>query len=1446
MTTTSLYLNGDKINNFIVYPDDTVADLKSAMAEHMGVTDQCYVYIWGTQKISDIHDFRLRFIQFVFKSTSVIDAALFKYIFEGVFGVKIPTFDTPMLTKMDVESFMNRTLDTVTIPISLDAGYMPGRPDKYDNEMWEMIAPRQGMRATNSSTIETLGSFTEIHVYITVKQISPLQLPFTMRSHVGIERNLIADVQNPRSKIEPNLRQVHIRVNPSNAVSLDMFTIFAAVRAQIDLPFAKLMLTGDQKVLFKVSRRFMQEVAGGIKKVKAWTSFTSKRSASGNRFAKDMIMMKYMHPDLKTPINLVLYSSGAYDVKFNLNGIPSADADAFMATTLSHIHTKICVPTMAGVRHSKTLVFTNVFSAARHTDIRVLKSVADDRQIVYNTKLSGNDVVKRIIGMNHLFHVVEYDPIKNNVAMVYKRTHAFTSDANMLNMISKIKNPDGIDVAEVRKMFNMRSSEDVDEIIARHKSMARQGFIQYHRTENNMVVVRVHVRNNGYVCTSENSASREELERICRSIMYTLTSKSVKPAAASTSIKGVFTLTDAVVDEENLVEDDFGDDDFGEAEDAAEEAEEEAEEADETHAVLGETISKIKQSMVCPTVPEIRGGTNFEYRQLQNSDKALFTYVHNQVGNYATQCQSNSKKQPNVFAARDYEYNQKCFPGAADTGGMSFGSTAALKARNKYVCPQVWCPTSRVAMTLEQFERYGKKCPFPDVVETPVIVEQTRNVSGTSRVNPMNNEKMPCCFLKLKRNEDGTYVFNAKTDRSPVNRYSMLPEPVVDFFGKENFNGLVKGQLKKTTKGCLLRFGVTTSNVQPLLDCLVAVLKFKIERLAPSIDFITFMTADKGQLFKRFVPKGDDDYNRFDEFKAWMQSHTADFRRKIGVDDATFNIIRQSSDFHTRYIGMYVHAQRVHRMYRMFMAYRMFQDYLLNEEVPKHHEHIIPVLNNVNPSGHNIIVIEKQNDWVVRLDPDTYNTQKGCIFIINNGIYYEPVYRVFNVKDNNHDCVIPADDPISRRMSAYAVSNRRDLGRSFRVKAATEFDTQVIDFDMQVIGLFSSDGFVVPLPQPCPVDIGHPSSIVFIDHFLEKLDVPDRNKQITRITDYTQYYSKNARVASTSDDIIVFRTIKMPVPLGPKFKQSQFWTNTVANGAIFDEVELTDERTQHIDDENFKEALFIATFNEVVALYHTVPAIRDEIDFVRNPVNPLSRAVRYDHLKSVLDAPLARAVYATRREKPGPLPYGTKPICSVIKDKAVCKANKLCGWMLDDMKDTTVGKCKVLLNVADKDYVMQRVLYHVINLSSVLEQTALQRHVVDHDTIEYDTYQTDFIERHVEYMNNDQRYQPLVPGTQQQHPYVPPAFKKTYTLSELPALFAALHLEVKGWPMDPTVFKVDPAKVRKSIERMSRIAGVSTDLGNRTVVCPGYRTKIELKVREGGRSVFEFKHMNVI
>lgn len=111
--------------------------------------------------------------------------------------------------------------------------------------------------------------------------------------------------------------------------------------------------------------------------------------------------------------------------------------------------------------------------------------------------------------------------------------------------------------------------------------------------------------------------------------------------------------------------------------------------------------------------------------RLREADRELFDYkvdkkTTSKRDDYPSLCQWVDRRQPVVVEKHELDRIQKEHPRAID-GYVKTGSTGDLWKKNFYICPSIWCPKSRVALSYQEYAAAKKQgaCPLPN--EEPIL-----------------------------------------------------------------------------------------------------------------------------------------------------------------------------------------------------------------------------------------------------------------------------------------------------------------------------------------------------------------------------------------------------------------------------------------------------------------------------------------------------------------------------------------------------------------------------------------------------------------------------------------------------------------------------------------------------------------------------------------------------
>jgi len=490
---------------------------------------------------------------------------------------------------------------------------------------------------------------------------------------------------------------------------------------------------------------------------------------------------------------------------------------------------------------------------------------------------------------------------------------------------------------------------------------------------------------------------------------------------------------------------------------------------------------------------------------LKSADRELIDYKvpkgQKLEKRYSTVCQWNDRRQPVVINKQELDNIQKFQP---DIRWVKTGSTPELQEKNFYICPQVWCPKSKVALKYKDFkEKYNEQCPYPDIEEKPILLTnhywgkgdkgQTReHYPGFLDAFKTHPKKfcLPCCFKKEPKegnknkqkentcknqwnteapNEEELEVFgNEKYIKGEIfvpleaSRYGMLPKEFNDLLGNRlcgnGFDG--KGLMSDRTD-CILRKGINQKS-QSFLSALVSLLDNPniptvstfVDSFNANIAIEQFISLENGKVLKLFINKDYDIYNtkHFNEFIEWFtdkkqQSYIKAFKLKSILEEVSS---LQSRMFNTQTLKKH---KSILREFLIFNAYTHFIKYINDNNIEKNHNLLIDYVQTenswLNIQHYNVVVIEHEptENKTHMLCPFNRNAKKvfdttdPFIFIFKQNNYYEPLAHV-TIKRGD----INAQTKFTYKTSPPAIKKLLDFylqNCSMDIKESTALDIEI-------------------------------------------------------------------------------------------------------------------------------------------------------------------------------------------------------------------------------------------------------------------------------------------------------------------------------------------------------------------------------------------------------------------
>lgn len=518
----------------------------------------------------------------------------------------------------------------------------------------------------------------------------------------------------------------------------------------------------------------------------------------------------------------------------------------------------------------------------------------------------------------------------------------------------------------------------------------------------------------------------------------------------------------------------------------------------------------------------------FVKRMLDSADRDLFNYKNEKKRHdYASMCGWVDRRQPIVINEAEKKKIDRLYPEAYE-GYVKTGSTPELEKRNFYICPKVWCPQSRLAITPEVYKSEG--CPGGE--EAIVFESKTFWGLGDKSFNrshyPGFLDKytrpdglcLPCCFKispsegnRNKQRQDlcvpktqedmqdvvlddavGTEKYIKGDNYYPLEmgRYGLLTKDLQGFLEKTNCGSRHNGTGLMTDKtDCYLRRGIFHGN-QSFIHCIISCMENS--NVSSYKDFITlmntrfsvhnFISLENGQILKLFVDRSKSIFAPadFSEFRDWFLEQDSYI--------AAFNLTKLKYELtdHRTFSKDMMFYKDVIREFMIYYAYKNFMGFLNSHDLEKDHRILLDLFNTntdwLNVNEYNFVVLEITSDGKVFIDcsinrstTQFVNKKAPFVFLVKQTKYYEPLCHV---KISSQDSGIPWKYKFDITDKAHP--KIKDLLTFFYQNCTTQKENTsdiplfleskgfkpkyyVIDYDFRLCGLILSSNLYVPFQE---------------------------------------------------------------------------------------------------------------------------------------------------------------------------------------------------------------------------------------------------------------------------------------------------------------------------------------------------------------------------------------------
>ena len=622
--------------------------------------------------------------------------------------------------------------------------------------------------------------------------------------------------------------------------------------------------------------------------------------------------------------------------------------------------------------------------------------------------------------------------------------------------------------------------------------------------------------------------------------------------------------------------------------------------------------------------------------RLKRADPALFEFDAPGYKSYASMCASNAKRQPVVITEEQRAEIDRLYPGAY-TNAVRAGSTPELRAKNVYICPQVWCTHSEVAMTDAQFRAQG----CPDKEDVPLRMHSGRKY--VSFLDPSRHPKelcTPCCFLvdhagrddgRMRRRHArcaGDKVPGAGDDDGYIKgdggfllgpgRFGKLPPALEVLVADPRFvrQGITHGS--NHYLACVAHALGVTGGPGALVDSVEA--GAEPHHLIPVAD---------GRLLRGLLgpdPAGGPrlDESEYTAFRTWFLGLKA-YPTAYNLGHLRRTVSRATSVAR-------LHAAAVPEVLREMMLHSAIENLVnfLRSDAPKDDRDLGGIFTSaqrwINPDGVNVIVLEEDGGEVFISCPGgAVDTTRPYSLILRRGAFYEPVCvrdgrggedvrvrlareelppRLIEVVDRTLEAACAGGDHVALRVA--------DL----MSRAGHKPHAWVVNVSLRAVGLLSEHGMFVPLPR----DVGVVPGVQCVyanDVGKHAPDAGVRVRNALKLFKALEAADPDFYAAAAAPDggaVLLGSTGDVRVPLRGDAGIAEF----EADLRVFADAGEEDDALMQVRHWGQLQHAFQGFVRRVALGIVRDPAMRRELEFLRDAANPFTRSFRLARMRDLV------------------------------------------------------------------------------------------------------------------------------------------------------------------------------------------------------------------------------------
>lgn len=1069
--------NTTKFVSTAIRNNDTVATFVKKVCIELGIKSIDKTYFWYHRKVKGDPSFIYHFISQVFRKSKLIQYQTFLKAASTIGYTSVKDYN--MISKAEASRllFEEASLDKIAEALCFHYGY-DGYMEYFNADP---STYKEGFDDVSSAIVDTspmsmLLSSMNIHRSTVYLHIDGPELYFPFRNKKTItedDKKLLAaleDMENnidkldiTSTKIKSLIHHVHIKGNDVAGINghVDLETFFNNLSTSSDILFIKFKT--PLNVYYKIHKESLTKITPDD--ITKWTKLPSVKDD------KSFVIVKG-HYNNGSCMSIHINSDLSFQLKTSI-GIKEGESVSILSKRVAGF--------LNAVLNVLNASYPNSYVPIDCPDNILVKSSPKDIirvvQLLSSTTIQSLDAIDYsllpIVIQNHMypyFNIVK-SPDPSMLQIQYKKVNNYSKLDNISSfvimnsylpkedLVSQVINTFFISredaEREVEGALTSITSEDI-------KKNARKAFYEQ---LNNFVNIRIRVSNpielkymvNGGMTDGE---TIKEIDILMAKLLAVSKQTLKKKTSIGSSLEKLETKIEqkAPVDTEPVVvlptdEDDDNDSSLEGLDEDLLALQMEFETAPMPAAVVENAVTTQITDRPAENTKKTGKVKGYVLSKLYEADKQLFEYKPPpdvKRRDYASLCGWVDRRQPVVVTKDELDKIEKEFPGAIN-GHVRSGSTLDLQKKNHYICPKIWCPKSRVALSHEDYVKHGNKCPYPEIDEEPILFASKsffgEGETGLKRQRyPGYLDKyihpdqlcLPCCFkvkpsegnrnkqrgdmcvLKEEKEEEPIaaiegpvekYIKGANYSPLEVGRFGLLPPALSDFLQQTTSQGNRHdgtGSITDNTDA-MFRQGIPQDG-QSYLDTMVIALDNDqiqtstdlINKIVENLDVLTYVSLESGRIMKMFVDTSKTlyDHNALTDFYKWFKKQK---RYILHMNLQKLLVELEKGDL--KHVDALKHHHEILREYIIYQSFHNFLDYLKNDRVKKDHIVLGDLICNhmhkhINVNKHNIVLLDYdvENDKIyITCNVNkhrNYDYDYPFVFLWKRHAYYEPLVHV--------------------------------------------------------------------------------------------------------------------------------------------------------------------------------------------------------------------------------------------------------------------------------------------------------------------------------------------------------------------------------------------------------------------------------------------------------------------